>query len=91
MEISQPVNELKGRPRAKTETQELHEKLKGGQKGSEEGWWLGRLNGLKIKGHMHPTWAGDLFHKRSDLVHWEDLKGSGGEGGGRGDRDGEYM
>ena len=29
--------------------------------------------------------------KRSDLVHWEDLEGSGGEGGGRGDRDGEHM
>ena len=25
------------------------------------------------------------------LVHWEDLEGSGGEGGGRGDRDGEHM
>ena len=27
----------------------------------------------------------------SDLVHWEDPEGSGGEGGGRGDQDGEYM
>ena len=27
----------------------------------------------------------------SDLVHWEDLEGPGGEGGGRGDRDGEHM
>ena len=27
----------------------------------------------------------------SDLVHWEDLEGSNGEGGGRGDQDGEYM
>ena len=25
------------------------------------------------------------------LVHWEDLEGAGGEGGGRGDRDGEHM
>ena len=24
-------------------------------------------------------------------MHWEDPEGSGGEGGGRGDRDGEYM
>ena len=24
-------------------------------------------------------------------MHWEDLEGSGGEGGGRGDRDGEHM
>ena len=23
--------------------------------------------------------------------HWEDLEGAGGEGGGRGDRDGEHM
>ena len=35
---------------------------------------------------MHPAYAGDLFH-----LHWEDPEGSGGEGGGRGDRDGEYM
>ena len=28
---------------------------------------------------------------RSDLVHWEDLEGLGGEGGGRGDQDGEHM
>ena len=25
------------------------------------------------------------------LVHWEDLEGLGGEGGGGGDRDGEHM
>ena len=25
------------------------------------------------------------------VVHWEDLEGAGGEGGGRGDRDGEHM
>ena len=31
------------------------------------------------------------WDKRSDLVHWEDLEGLGGEGGGRGDRDGEHM
>ena len=29
--------------------------------------------------------------KCSDLVHWEDPEGSGREGGGRGDQDGEYM
>ena len=33
----------------------------------------------------------DAWDKRSDLVHWEDLEGSGGEGGGRGDWDGEHM
>ena len=30
-------------------------------------------------------------NKRWDLVLWEDLEGTGGEGGGRGDRDGEDM
>ena len=31
------------------------------------------------------------WDKCSDLVHWEDPEESGGEGGRRGDRDGEYM
>ena len=33
----------------------------------------------------------DAWDKRSDLVHWENLEGAGGEGGGSGDRDGEHM
>ena len=33
----------------------------------------------------------DAWDKRLDLVHWENLEGLGGEGGGRGDRDGEHM
>ena len=33
----------------------------------------------------------DAWDKRSDLVHWEDLEGASGEGGGRGDPDGEHM
>ena len=36
-----------------------------------------------------PTECKSLFC--SGLVHWEDPEGSGGEGGGRGDRDGEHM
>ena len=36
-----------------------------------------------------PRW--DAWDKHSDLVHWEDLEGLGGEGGGRGDWDGEHM
>ena len=32
-----------------------------------------------------------FWDKHSDLVHWEDLKGVGGEGGGWGDWDGEHM
>ena len=33
----------------------------------------------------------DAWDKHSDLVHWENLEGVDGEGGGRGDRDGEHM
>ena len=33
----------------------------------------------------------DAWDKRSDLVHWEDLEGADGEGGGSGDWDGEHM
>ena len=33
----------------------------------------------------------DAWDKCSGLVHWEDPEGSGGEGGGRRDRDGEHM
>ena len=33
----------------------------------------------------------DAWDKCSGLVHWEDPEESGGEGGGRGDRDGKYM
>ena len=33
----------------------------------------------------------DAWDKCSGLVRWEDREDSGGEGGGSGDRDGEYM
>ena len=33
----------------------------------------------------------DAWDKYLGLVHWEDPEELGGEGGGRGDRDGEYM
>ena len=33
----------------------------------------------------------NTWDKCSGLVHWEDPEESGGEGGGRGDQDGEYM
>ena len=33
----------------------------------------------------------DAWDKCSDLVHWEGPEGSGGEGGGSGDQDGEHM
>ena len=44
-----------------------------------------------LSGETHHQPRLDAGDKRSDLVHWEDLEGSGGEGGGRGDRDGEHM
>ena len=44
-----------------------------------------------IKGETDHQPRLDTWDKRSDLVHWEDPEGSGGEGGGRGDRDGEHM
>ena len=33
----------------------------------------------------------DAWDKCSGLVHWEDPEGWDGEGGGRGDQDGEHM
>ena len=45
-----------------------------------------------IKGETDHQPRLDAWHKRSDLVHWEDLEGADGEGGGgAGDRDGEHM
>ena len=45
---------------------------------------LSRVKQITSPGWMHETSAGNL-------VHWEDPEGSGGEGGGRGDWDGEHM
>ena len=39
----------------------------------------------RVKQITSPGW----IHETS--AHWEDPDGSGGEGGGRGDQDGEYM
>ena len=48
-------------------------------------------NMYTIKGETDYQPRLDAWDKRSDLVLWEDLEGEGGEGGGRGDRDGEDM
>ena len=48
-------------------------------------------NMYTIKGETDHQPRLDAWDKRSDLVLWEDLEGAGGEGGGRGDRDGEDM
>ena len=45
---------------------------------------LSRVKQITSSGWMHETSA-------RGLVHWEDLEGWDGEGGGRGDWDGEYM
>ena len=48
---------------------------------------LSRVKQITSPGWMHETSS----ITRSDLVHWEVLEGAGGEGGGRGDQDGEHM
>ena len=56
---------------------------------TKSGTWLKRLTlSLSHLGHHR---APNVTFKDADLVHWEDPEGLGGEGGGRGDRDGEYM
>ena len=54
------------------------------QENSIERWYT-------IKGETDYRPRLDAWDTRSDLVLWEDLEGAGGEGGGRGDRDGEDM
>ena len=49
----------------------------------------GMINTIKGETDHQPRL--DAWDKRSELVLWEDLEGAGGEGGGRGDRDGEDM
>ena len=59
-----------------------------------DGWDVSReqhRNTYTIKGETNHQPRLDAWDKRSDLVLWEDLEGAGGEGGGRGDRDGEDM
>ena len=54
------------------------------QENSIETCILSRVKQITSPGWMHETSA-------LDLVHWEDLEGLGGEGGGSVDQDGEYM
>ena len=48
-------------------------------------------NKYTIKGETDHQSRLDAWDKCSGLVHWEDPEGWDGEGGGRGDRDGEHM
>ena len=62
--------------------------------GRRRGWDVSReqhQNMYIIYGETDHQPRLDARDKRSYLVHWEDLEGSGGEEGGRGDRDGEHM
>ena len=53
------------------------------QENSIETCILSRVKQITSPGWMHETSA--------RRVHWENLEGTGGEGGGRGDWDGEHM
>ena len=49
-----------------------------------------RIETCIIYGETDHQPRSDAWDKCSGLVHWEDPEGSGREGGGRGDRNGEY-
>ena len=62
--------------------------------GRRRGWDVSReqhRNMYTIKGETDHQPRLDACDKRSDLVLWEYLAGAGGEGGGRGARDGEDL
>ena len=52
-------------------------------------FWKNSMYIIYSETDHQPRW--DAWDKCSGLVHWEDPEESGGKGGGRGDRDGEYM
>ena len=49
---------------------------------------LGKKGFLSLRGKQFKPLGGKVFQKN---LLWEDPEGSGREGGGRGDRHGEYM
>ena len=62
--------------------------------GRRQGWDVLReqhQNMYIIKGEIDHQPRLDAWDKCSGLVHWEGPEGLNGEGGERGDRDGEYM
>ena len=62
--------------------------------GRKQGWDVSReqhRNMYAIHGETDHQPRLDTGDKCLGLVHWEDQEGSGREGGGKGDRDGEYM
>ena len=62
--------------------------------GRRWGWDVSReqhRNMYIIKGETDHQPSLDAWDKCLGLVHWDDPEGWGGEGGGRGDQDAEYM
>ena len=57
----------------------------------EGGMFWEHWNKYTIKGETDHQPRLDAWDKCSGLVHWEDPEGWDGEGGRRGDRDGEHM
>ena len=55
------------------------------------GSYVPQLIHSSADGHLGCFHVLAIINKCSGLVYWEDPEGSGGEGGGRGDWDGEYM
>ena len=54
-------------------------------------FWENSIETYIINGETDHQPRLDAWDKCSGLVYWEDPEESGGEGGGRGDQDGEYM
>ena len=54
-------------------------------------FWEQHWNEYTIKGETDRQSRLDAWDKCSGLVHWEDPEGWDGEGGWRGDRDGQHM
>ena len=58
---------------------------------------INHINRIKEKKHVkiweekHLKTSTFILDNLKSMVHWEDLEGAGGEGGGREDRDGEHM
>ena len=52
-------------------------------------FWKNNMYIINSETDHQPRW--DAWDKCSGLMHWDDPEESGGEEGGRGDRDGEYM
>ena len=81
-------------PICKTEKETQMYRTDFGLCGRRRGWDVSRdqdWNMYIIYGETDHQPMLDAWDKCLGLVHWEDSEGTGEEGGGRGDLDGEYM